>query len=230
MSCFFCNQDACNLLTQNPRSQNDHFCPILLVHVLPCLQAQAGAVHAKTVVTPVPARTVEEGAKQPPAAVFQLGAQQAAPPQLPTLGEFKAMAMPPPAHNAGAWLLAAHGQVGLANNAACEAAVVAQRFVANAAMAGVGAPIVVDETDAAAMRCPCHLYNTKVIDCINCAILHLTTMIGEALKARGTVAVVANGSGGAAVADCKLELLLKRCKLAIKVGNQLLITHCKKMI
>jgi hypothetical protein len=110
------NQDACNLIAKNPRSQNDHFCPIVLVDVPPCLQAQAGAVRARMVVTPIPARAVEEGANHPPAAVFQLGAQQAAPPQLPTLGEFAAMAVPPPAHNTGAWLPAAPGQAGAANN------------------------------------------------------------------------------------------------------------------
>jgi hypothetical protein len=96
------NQDACDLLAQNPRSKNDHFRPIFLVDVPPRVQAQPGAVHAGMVVTPVPAGAVEEGANQPPTAVFQLGAQQAAPPQLPTLGKFAAMAMPPPAHNAGA--------------------------------------------------------------------------------------------------------------------------------
>jgi hypothetical protein len=140
------------------------------------------------------------------------------------------MAVPPPACNAGAWLPAAPGQAGAANNAVQEAAVAAQRFVANAAMAGVGAPIVVNEADAAAMHHPHRLNNMGVIDGINHAILHSTTMIGEALKARGAVEVAANGTGGATVADRKLELLLKQCKLAIKVGDQLSTTHCKKMI
>jgi hypothetical protein len=115
-----------------------------LVDVPPRLQAQAGAVRAETVVTPIPACVVEEGTNRPPAAVFQLGAQQVASPQLPMLGEFAAMVVPPPAHNAGAWLPAAPGQAGAANNAAHKAAVAAQRFVANAATTGVGAPIIVD--------------------------------------------------------------------------------------
>jgi hypothetical protein len=217
------NQDACDLLAQNPRSQNDHFRPIVLADVPPRPQAQAGAVRAGMVVTPITVRMVEEGANHPPTTVFQLGAQQAAPPQLPTLGEFTAMAVPPPAPNAGAWLPAAPGQVGAANNAAPKAAVAAQRFVANAAMAGVGAPIVVDEADAAAMRRPRCLDNMEVIDGINCSILQLTTMIGEALKARGVVAVAANGTGGAAEADCKLESLLKQRKLVIEVGNHPLL-------
>jgi hypothetical protein len=225
-----CNQDVCNLLAQNPRLQNDHLCPIIFADVLPCPQAEAGAVCAGTVVTPISVCTVEEGAIHPPAAVFQLGEQQATPPQLPTLGEFTAMTVPPLAPNAEAWLPAAPGQVGTANNAACKAAVAAQRFVANSATAGVGAPIVVDEADAAVMRHPCHLNNMEVIDGINRTILQLTSMIGEALKVRGEMAVAVGGTGGAAAANCKLELLLKQCKLAIEVGNQLLIAHCEKMI
>jgi hypothetical protein len=225
------NQDACNLLAQNPRLQNDHFRPIVLADILPHPQAQAGAVHTGMVVTPVPVHAVEEGDNHPPpATVFQLGAQQAAPLQLPTLGEFAAMAIPPPAPNAGAWLPAAPGQAVAANNAVHKAAVAAQRFVANAATAGVGPPIIVNKADAAAMCCPCCLDNMEVIDGINCAILQSTTMIGEALKARGAAAVAVNGTGGAAAADCKLELLLKRHKVAIEVGDQLSIAHCKKMI
>jgi hypothetical protein len=56
------NQDACNLLAQNPRLQNDHFCPILLAGVPPHPQAQARAVCAGMVVTPVPIRAFEKGA------------------------------------------------------------------------------------------------------------------------------------------------------------------------
>jgi hypothetical protein len=55
------------------------------------------------------------------------------------------------------------------NNAACKAAVAAQRFVANAVMAGVGALIVADEADAAAMHYPCCLNNMEVIGGINFA-------------------------------------------------------------
>ncbi len=212
------NQDACNLLAQNPRWLNDHFPPIILAVILPRPQVQAGAVHARMVVTPVP---VGRRGCPPPAA--------AAPPQLPMLKEFIAMALPPLTPNAGAWLPAAPGQAWSANNVACEAAVVAERFVANTAMAGVGAPIIVDEADAAAMRHPRCINNMEVIDGTNRAILQLS-MIGEALKVRGAAAVAEGGTGRAAAANCKLELLLKRCKLAIEVGNQLLIAHSEKMI
>jgi hypothetical protein len=102
------NQGACHLLAQNPRLQNGPFRSIVLAAVPPRPQAQAGAVYAGTVVTPIPVGALEEGAVHPPpAAVFQLGEQQAAPLQLPMLGEFTAMVVPPLAPNAGAWLPAA---------------------------------------------------------------------------------------------------------------------------
>ncbi len=140
------------------------------------------------------------------------------------------MAVPPPAPNAGAGLPAALGQAGAANNAACKAAVLAQRFVANAAKARVRAPIFVNEADAAAMHCPCRIDNMEVIDGINCTILQLTAMIGEVIRARGAAAVAAGVTGGAVAAHRKLELLFKQPKLAIEVGDQLLITHCERMI
>jgi hypothetical protein len=62
-----------------------------------------------------------------------------------------------------------------------KATVVGQCFVANAATAGVGAPIIVDEADAAAMSRPRHTDNMEVIDGINHAILQSMSMIGEAL-------------------------------------------------
>jgi hypothetical protein len=111
-----------------------------------------------------------------------------------------------------------------------KAAVAVQRFVANAAAAGVGAPILVDEADAAAMLCPRCLDNMEVIDGINCATLPSPLMFGEALKARGVAAVVVGRTCGAAAANPKLELHLKQRKPVIEVGNQLLIAHCKKMI
>jgi hypothetical protein len=140
------------------------------------------------------------------------------------------MAMPALAPNAGAWQPAAPGQAGAANNAACKATVGAQHFVTNAATAGVGAPIIVDEADTAAMRHPCRMANMELIDSINCTILQLTSMIREALKARVAAAAADGRTSGAAAADHKLKSLLKQCKLAIEVGNQLLIVHCEKMI
>jgi hypothetical protein len=132
---------------------------------------------------------VEEGAIHHPAASFWFKEQQAAPLQLPMLKEFAAMAMPPPAPNAGAGLPAASGQAGAANNAAHKAGAAIQRFVANTVMAGVGAPIVNDEADAAVMRPPNCIDNMEVIDGINRAILQLTMMIGEAIRARGAAVV-----------------------------------------
>jgi hypothetical protein len=98
-------------------------------------------------------------------------------------------------------------------------------------VAGVGAPIVVCEADTAAMHCYRRMDNMEVIDGSNRTILQSTLMIGEALKAKVMAVVAAEGgTGGVAAANCKLELLLKRNKLAIEVGNQLSIVHCRKMI
>jgi hypothetical protein len=73
----------------------------------------------------------------------------------------------------------------------------------------------------------------EVIDGINHAILQLTAMIGEAISARERWPPhVAAGNAAAYVLaiDSKLESLHKQCKLAIKVGDELWITHCERMI
>ncbi len=143
--------------------------------------------------------------------------------QLPTIEEFAAMSVHYPAPNAGARNLpAAPGA------RAC--AVLAQRFVANAATAGVGQPIVVNETDAAAMHRPWCINNIDVIYGLNRAILETTTMIGEALCARSG----RGGDVGFKTAEnslnCKLELLHKRRKLAVKAGSHRSIAHAERMI
>jgi hypothetical protein len=215
------NQDASSLLAHNRRSQNDHFRPIVVQGGLSHPQAQAGAARTGTIVTPVPVRTVDGGA-------IRVQGQQPLPPQLPTLNEFVAMAVPPPAPNAGAGLPAAPGQAGAANNAVREAAVVVQCFVANAATAGVGQPIIVDEADAVAMHSPHRIDNMEVIDGINHAILASMNLIGEAIRmAKGasaavkvsTVAAAAGGTSTTTTLDAKLELLQKQHKLAIEVGD-----------
>ncbi len=78
--------------------------------------------HNRTVVTPalpIPVFTADEGAIHQPIAV-QVEEQQQLPLQLPTIGEFATMNVPPPAPNAGATLPAAPGQAGAANNMARE--------------------------------------------------------------------------------------------------------------
>jgi hypothetical protein len=139
------NQDACNLLACNPRLQNNHFCPIVV-------EGDPHRPHNRMVVTPVspiPVIAADEGAIHQPFAV-QVQEQQQLPPQLPTLGKFAAMDVPPTASNAGAALPAAHGQAGAVDNAARVRAVLAQCFMANAATAGVGQPIIVDKANTAA--------------------------------------------------------------------------------
>jgi hypothetical protein len=102
----------------------------------------------------------------------------------------------------------------------------------------VGQPIVVDEANAAVMHWPHCIDNMEVIDRINHAILASTNMIGEVIRAKGAMAAArvamanaaAGRTGAAATLDTKLELLQKQCKLAIRVGDSMLIAHCKWMI
>ncbi len=153
--------------------------------------------------------------------------------QQPTLGKFATMAMLPPVPNAGAMLPFAPRQVGAANNAAQRRAVLAQHFVANAATAGVGQPIIVDKANTAAMHRPHFINNLEVIDGINCAILQSPEMIGEAISARGHCpppAAAGNAAYYVLMINLKLALLHKQHKLTIKVEDKLLIAHCKRII
>ena len=116
-----------------------------------------------------------------------------------------------------------------------EAAVAAQCSVANAATPEVGQPIVVDEANAAVIHWPHCIDNMEVIDRINRAILASTNMIREVIRAKDATAATrvamanaaADRTGAAATLNAKLELLQKQCKLAIGVGNLMLISHCK---
>lgn len=180
-------RQAADLLAQNPRSQNNHFGP-----VLPEEPPRGGDEdgRARTVITPVPVRGAVEGA----ATAAVQGDEQRVP-QLPTLDEFAAMPVPPLAPNAGANLPAEPGQVGAANNGARARAVANQRFVANAATAGVRQPIIVDEANATAMRRTRHIDNIDAIDGLNRAMMETTNMIGEAIRARGKRMAAAGGIG-----------------------------------
>ena len=217
-------QQAADLLAQNPRSQNNHFRP-----VVPEEPPRGGDENgrARTVVTPVPFRGAVEGAA---AAAIQRDEQRAL--ELPTLDEFAAMPVPPLAPNAGANLPAEPGQqVGAANNGARARAIANQRFIANAATAGVGQPIVVDEADATAMRRTRRIDNIEAIDGLNRAMMATTKLIGEAIRARGERMAAAGGRGdGGGDLDRKLESLHKRRKLAIEVGDQRSIEHCDRII
>ena len=88
-----------------------------------------------------------------------------------------AAVLPPPAANN---LLLAHpGQAGAVNNmAACRQN---QQRVANAAVAGIGGVIYIDEVDAKSMRCPRNRENIEALDGINNAMLQATCMISQAI-------------------------------------------------
>ena len=100
-------------------------------------------------------------------------------------------------------------------------------------MVGVEQPIIVDKANAAAMHWLFCIDNIEVIDGINCAILQSTKMIGEAISAREHhPPPVAAGNAAAYVPtiNSKLELLHKQHKLALEVGDELWIAHCRRMI
>ena len=86
-----------------------------------------------------------------------------------------AAAPPPPA---AINLLPAHpGQAGAANNLAR----VNQQRVANAAVAGVGGVVYIDEVEAETMRRPRNRDNIDALDGINSAMLQATRMISAAI-------------------------------------------------
>jgi hypothetical protein len=83
------------------------------------------------------------------------------------------------------------------------------------------------------MRRPRHIDNMKVIDGINRAILQSAAMIKEPISAREHRPPPAAAGDTAAYVPTiksKLELLHKRHKLAIEVGDELLIAHYERMI
>ena len=138
-------------------------------------------------------------------------------------------APPLPTLNARAGLPAAPGQRGAANNATREQTVRAQRFVANAATAGVGPPIVIDDAKATAMHWPCCIDNMEVINGIN---FDSTAMLRDAIMARGHAAA-ADGvasSGRMPLIANRLESAYKRHRLAIEIDDAVSITHSKRIV
>ena len=176
------NDEACNLLAANPRSQNNHARPVALLEPPPAVPPPAlpppalpPIVAAAAVITPPTANTTNG----PRPALLQ---QQPPPPQLPTLQGLAEMAVPPPAGGGhGGRLPAAPGVNGPANNRGRAVALQRQIFAANGATAGVGDPIVVDDVDAAAMRRTRRVDNMDAIDGINRAMLEATKMIASTI-------------------------------------------------
>ena len=171
------NDEACNLLAANPRSQNNHARPVALLEPPPAVPPPAlpPIVAAAAVITPPTANTTNG----PRPAPLQ---QQPPPPQLPTLQGLAAMPVPPPAGGGtGGRLPAAAGVNGPANNRGRAVALQHQIFAANGATAGVGGPIVVDDVDAAAMRRTRRVDNMDAIDGINRAMLEATKMIASTI-------------------------------------------------
>ena len=169
------NDEACNLLAANPRSQNNHARPVALLEPPPALPPPALPHIVAAVITPPTANTTNG----PRPALLQ---QQPPPPQLPTLQGLAEMAVPPPAGGGhGGRLPAAPGVNGPANNRGCTIALQRQIFAANGATTGVGDPIIVDDVDAATMRRTRRVDNMDAIDGINRAMLEATKMIASTI-------------------------------------------------
>ena len=169
-------QDACAILAQNPRSTNSHFRPVVpgghspRPLVSPAVADDRGARNSSNlaacpsvpVVDCTAPTNVANGVRTP-----FLNPQGAA-------GGGAAAPPPPAAIN----LLPAHpGQAGAANNLAR----VNQQRVANAAVAGVGGVVYIDEVEAETMRRPRNRDNIDALDGINSAMLQATRMISAAI-------------------------------------------------
>ena len=221
------NQDACDLLAQNPTSQNNHTRPV----GMPVLPPTA----ATPIVTPPTADVTTNGDR---AASTQQ--QQAAPPQLPTLLNLAAMAVPPSASAGGGTgtghLPAVPGLAGPANNRGRAVAIQQQRFAANAATAGVGAPIVVNETDAAGMRRNRRVDNMDAIDGINRAMLEATKLIASTIgRARTTapdppIATAAAASSPTGDLGTQIDSLYKRLKKAKEENHRDSVSRYERLI
>ena len=180
-------QDACAILAQNPRSTNSHFRPVV---------PPGGRHSPRPLVSPAftdnraPANSINLAACP---AVPKVGDIAAPPPNvangvhtpflLPMIAGGRAVgggaAVPPPPA-ANNLLLAHPGPAGAANNLAASRQN-QQRRVANAAVAGVGGVIYIDEVEAESMRRPRNRDNIEALDGINNAMLQATRMISQAI-------------------------------------------------
>ena len=150
-------QDACTILAQNPRSTNSHFCPVVPGGHSPCPLVSM-------IVNGLPVPKVDCTAPPNMANGVHVGG---------VAGGGAAVPPPPTANN----LLLAHpGPAG-----ALAASRQHQQRIANAAVAGVGGVIYIDEVEAKTMRRPQNHYNIEALDGINNAMLQATRMISQAI-------------------------------------------------
>ncbi len=166
------NQDVCNLLAKNPSTQNNHAHPIAAI-------APPTAAAAPSLPSLIRVRVIT-----PPTDFANPAPLPTNVPKLPSLNALAVMVVPPPPAITGAGLPAAPDLGGTAKNSASAIALLCQCFAVDAAMVGVGQPIVVDEADAAAIRWTCFVDNMDDINSINCEMFKATKMIGNAISVR----------------------------------------------
>ena len=192
-------QDACAILAQNPRSTNSHFRPVVPDRHSPCpLVSPAFAndrAENSSNLAPGPAVPGVENCTAPPN-----GANGLRTPFLLPQGAAGGGAAAPPRPAANNLLLAHPGPAGAANNLAASN----QQRVANAAVAGVGGVVYIDEVEAETMRRPRNRDNIEALNGINNAMLQATRMISQAIgrahqppaAATAAVAPLPNAAGG----------------------------------
>ena len=175
-------QDACSILAQNPRSTDSHFRPVVPGGHSPCPLVSPASSEDNSANLAAGPTVPQVNCTTPPNVANGMHTPFLRPLNVPRIaaggaaGGGAAVPPPPPANN----LLPAHpGPAGAANNLAASRQ--RQQRIANAAVAGVGGVIYIDEVDADSMCHPRNHDNIEAIDGINHAMLQATRMISQAI-------------------------------------------------
>jgi hypothetical protein len=231
-------QDACGILSQNPRSSNSHFCPIVCNYsscplVLLAVVSTVNADGFNDV-------NVAAGSALPHvngAGAANVANQTCSPFLQLTSVPFNAAAVAaggggaahcPLANN----ILPAHpGEAGAANNMmAVRLQQPQQRLIADAAVAGVDGFVYLDEVGADSVRHPRNCNNTKSMDGINCAMLQAMWMISLAIgRTQPPAASAVTVALGLNTADVIVSLYT--CLASARAANRMDAVFCyKRMI
>ncbi len=165
-------QDACGILSPNPRSSNSHFCPFVSPAFLPAINAD-GVNDVNVATGPALPHATNDGTCSPFLQLTSVPFSTAA----VVAGSGGAVHCP----LANNILPACPGEAGAANNmAAARLQQPQQRLIADAAVAGVSGVVYIDEVGADLVRRPRNRDNIEAIDGINSAMLEATCMISHA--------------------------------------------------
>jgi hypothetical protein len=226
-------QDACGILSQNPRSSNSHFRPVVCDDVFPAVVPAVNADGVDNVnVAAGPAFPHVNGAD-----AANVANQTRSPFLQSTSVPLNAAAVA--AGGGGAIycplankILPAHlGEAGAANNmAAARLQQPQQHLIVNAAVAGVDGVVYLEEVWADLVRCPRNCNNIEAIDGINLAMLQATRMISLAIeRAQPPTASAATAAPGLNTADVIASLYTRLA--SARAANRMDAVFCyKRMI